>query len=294
MEDFTNLETKNKSYGGANGNKKSVIYNNELWMLKFPSNAKLNKDISYSNSTISEHIASFVFNSVGIKCQETKLGYYVSNGIKRICVICKDFETNGYRFSDFASLRNQVVDSKTEGHSTDLYDILEIFNEQEIVPHKEITSFFWEVFIVDALLGNWDRHNGNWGYLYNIDTNDSVVAPVFDNGSSLFPQADEKVMGMILANPDEIKARVYSIPNSAIKISDRKINYFDYLTTVENSDCISALKRIVPLINLKRINDFIDGIEILSEIQKKFYKTIIKERKEKILDVAYKSLISHL
>lgn len=286
MEDFTKLETKNKSYGGANGNKKSVIFNNELWMLKFPSNAKLNNNISYSNSTISEHISSFVFNSVGIKCQETKLGYYINNGIKRICVICKDFETNGYRFSDFASLRNQVVDSKSEVHSTDLYDILEIFSEQDIVPHKEITSFFWEVLVIDALLGNWDRHNGNWGYLYNIDTNDSIVAPVFDNGSSLFPQADEKVMEMILSNRDEINTRVYNFPTSAIKIDDKKINYFDYLTNTDNPDCISAIKKIVPLIDLAKIFAFIDGIEILSDIQKKFYKTIIKERKEKILDIA--------
>lgn len=288
MEDFTNLQTKNKSYGGANGNKKSVIYNNELWMLKFPSNARLNNNVSYSNSTISEYIASYIFNMVGIKCQQTKLGYYISNNIKRICVICKDFEENGYRFSDFASLRNQVVDSKTEGHSTNLDDILQIFNEQDIVPHKEITTFFWETFIIDALLGNWDRHNGNWGYLYNIDTNDSVIAPVFDNGSSLFPQADEKIMKLILSNPDEIKSRVYDIPLSAIKVNNQKINYFDFLTTTDNKDCINAIRKIIPLVNLDQIFKFIDEIEILSDIQKQFYKTIIKERKERILDIAFK------
>ena len=255
MEDFNKLETKNKSYGGANGNKKSVIFNNELWMLKFPSNAKVNKDISYSNSTISEYIASFVFNSVGINCQETKLGFYNVRGIKHVCVLCKDFETNGFRFSDFASLRNQVVDSLTQGHSSELDDILQVFKEQDIIPYMEITSFFWDVFIIDALLGNWDRHNGNWGYLYNLDSNESVIAPVFDNGSSLFPQADERIMKSVISDNNEINRRVYDIPLSAIKVNDKKICYFTYLTTTDNVDCISSLKKIVPLIDLDKIFD---------------------------------------
>ena len=36
MIDFTNLPVRNKSYAGANGSKISVVYNDELYMLKFP------------------------------------------------------------------------------------------------------------------------------------------------------------------------------------------------------------------------------------------------------------------
>ena len=39
MLDFTNLPTKKKAYGGANGSKLSVIYNDELYMLKLPMHA---------------------------------------------------------------------------------------------------------------------------------------------------------------------------------------------------------------------------------------------------------------
>ena len=35
MIDFTNLPVRNKTYAGANGSKISVLYNNELYMLKF-------------------------------------------------------------------------------------------------------------------------------------------------------------------------------------------------------------------------------------------------------------------
>ena len=34
MLDFTNLPTKKKAYGGVNGSKLSIIYNDELYMLK--------------------------------------------------------------------------------------------------------------------------------------------------------------------------------------------------------------------------------------------------------------------
>lgn len=288
MEDFTNLQTKNKSYGGANGNKKSVIFKNELYMLKLPSKSRLNDNVSYSNSTISEYIASFVFTSVGLSCQETILGYYTYNKIKRICVLCKDFETNGFRFSDFASLRNQVVDCASLGHSTELSDILEIFSTQDLIPYHDIVKFFWETFIVDALLGNWDRHNGNWGYLYNLETGENKIAPVFDNGSSLFPQADEKIMKLVLSNKSELYRRIYDIPYSAITIEGKKINYFEFLTTTKNEQCIAAIKNIVPKIDLNKIFLFIDSIEILSDLQKKFYKTILKARKEMILDVCFK------
>ena len=29
-----------------------------------------------------------------------------------------------------------------------------------------------DMFIVDALIGNWDRHNGNWGFLCNTTTDE--------------------------------------------------------------------------------------------------------------------------
>ena len=42
------------------------------------------------------------------------------------------------------------------------------------------------MYIVDAFLGNFDRHGANWGFLKK--NNKYSLAPIFDNGSSLFPQ----------------------------------------------------------------------------------------------------------
>ena len=45
--------------------------------------------------------------------------------------------------------------------------ILEAVNEQTLYPADELRAFFWDMFIADAFLGNFDRHNGNWGLLVN-------------------------------------------------------------------------------------------------------------------------------
>lgn len=40
MIDFTKCEQLKRGYAGANGNKISVRYNGEIYMLKFPSGAR--------------------------------------------------------------------------------------------------------------------------------------------------------------------------------------------------------------------------------------------------------------
>ena len=76
--DFTNCKKiLGRAYNGANGKKIAVEYNRREYMLKFPpSGAMKPTELSYTNSCISEHIASSIFNMVGIKAQETLLGAY--------------------------------------------------------------------------------------------------------------------------------------------------------------------------------------------------------------------------
>ena len=146
------------------------------------------------------------------------------------------------------------------------------------------------MFIVDAFIGNWDRHNGNWGFLYDPITDKNELAPVFDCGSSLYPQADDKIMEKVLSDPDELKARVYDIPTSAIKDNNSRINYYRYISSLNDRDCNAALKRIAPKIDLKKIESIIEETPFISELQKKFYKTMLKERYERIIEPSFKKL----
>lgn len=284
MIDFTDLPRRKKTYTGANGSKIAVVYNGELYMLKFPVPPSRNKEMSYTNGCVSEYLGSHIFEIIGIPVQETLLGTFFKNGKEKVVVACKDFTTDDTVLQDFASLKNTIIDSEHNGYGTELSDILTAIEEQQIIDPIELKKRFWDVFIVDALIGNWDRHNGNWGFLYNRRTDEITLAPIYDCGSCLYPQADETIMEATLNDPAERDLRIFQIPLSGIKTDGKKINYFDFISSLQNKDCNAALKRIVPKIDMQKIYTLIDETPFITELQKKFYKTMLAERKEKILD----------
>lgn len=290
MIDFTNAVQKNKTYAGANGGKISVLYNGEQYMLKFPPFPTINKEMSYTNSCISEYIGCKVFESVGIPVQETVIGTYTSKGKEKVVVACKDFTSQGITLQDFASLKNRIIDSERNGYGTELADILSTIDEQTAMDSETLKTRFWDMFIVDALIGNWDRHNGNWGFLYNNATDEVTLAPVFDCGSSLYPQADEDLMKKILSDKNELNHRIFDIPLSAITYNGKKINYFKFLSEGKFPDCNKALKQIASRIDMKKIYEIIDNTPTITELQKEFYKTMLTARKERIIDFSLNKL----
>ena len=290
MIDFTNLPVRNKTYAGANGSKISVLYNDELYMLKFPAVPAINKQMSYANGCISEYLGCHIFESIGIPVQKTLLGTYTKNGKQKIVVACKDFTADGLVLQDFASLKNTIIDSEHNGYGTELSDIVKTLQEQTAIDPKILTEWFWDMFIVDALIGNWDRHNGNWGFLYNTATDEISLAPIYDCGSCLFPQADEEIMKKTLDDPAELEVRIFERPLSGIRIGGQKIQYFKFISSLENKDCNRALKRILPKIENEKIYKIIEATPFISDLQKEFYKTILRERKERILNFSYQKL----
>lgn len=290
--DFTDLKKRKKTYAGANGNKISVIYEGEQYMLKFPPQAKLNKGMSYSNSCFSEYLGCQIYESIGIPVQKTLMGVYTVKGKQKIVVACGDFTEPGVSLQDFASLKNRMIDSERQGYGTELIDILQTIDEQTLVDRDSLLERFWDMFIVDAFIGNWDRHNGNWGFLYDDRTDEMTLAPVYDCGSCLYPQADKKIMEAVLSAPGERNHRIYNIPLSAIMQEGKKIKYFDYISSMQNEDCNRALKRIVPRIDMGKIKGIIDYTPFISDLQKDFYLTMLIERKKRILDFSIEKLDS--
>lgn len=291
MVDFTNCEINCfKYYGGKNGGKICIIYNNEDYMLKFPS---VNEGISehgYSNSSISEYVTCNIMKTLELNVQSTILGKYNLNSKEKIVVACKDFTSRGIVLKQFAELKNSQIESSKNGYGTELDEVIETIEKQSIYDPKELKEFFWDMFIADSLVGNFDRHNGNWGFLIDEQLKKIEIAPIYDCASCLFPQlTDEKIEEIINSN-EEMDARVYVFPTSALKINDKKINYFEYISSLQNDDCNKALLRIFPKINIEQINKIIEETPYISEIRKQFYKKILKLRYEKILKYSYEKL----
>lgn len=293
MPDFTNCKRLlGNAYAGANGKKIGIEYNGEQYMLKFPPSGQVKRtELSYTNSCLSEHIASTIFNMVGIEAQKTILGTYDVSGKTKVVCACRDFTADGSRLYDFCSIKNTVIDSGHNGTGTELEDILETIEKQQFVNPVELLEHFWDVFIIDAFLGNFDRHNGNWGFLYSPATQTASIAPVYDCGSCLLPQADETIMRNVLSNEDELHARVFTFPRSAIKFQGDKINYYNFLNATENEDCNAALLRMVPRIDMDAIDTFIDEVPFLTDLQRSFYKAYLDARYNLILTPVYDELI---
>ena len=292
MIDFTNLQTRKKAYGGANGSKLSIIYNNELYMLKLPMHASKNPNLSYTNSCVSEYLGCHIFNMLGVKAQDTILGEYKYHGKTRTVVACKDFTSSSTSIVDFASVKNQIIDSLSNGYGTELSDILDTIEKQVAVDPKELREHFWKMFVIDALIGNWDRHNGNWGFIYNQGKDEMKIAPIYDCGSSLFPQIDDKLIKKVISSNAEMNARVYDLPTSAILINGKRGNYYKIITSLEYKDCNNAIIKITPVIkkNMDKMFSLIDETESLTKTKREFLKKILKMRKELIIDAAYNNL----
>jgi hypothetical protein len=154
---------------------------------------------------------------------------------------------------------------------------------------------FWDMFIVDILINNNDRNNGNWGVLYS--DNQYILAPVFDNGAAFSTKLPDYKLEDYLNNPEKMEksingcATTYALNGKIIKAQN--IANADFLYT--NSYFVDAVKRIVPIIQSKKreiieliqnIPTECDGISICSDIRKEFYCKTLSMRVDEFLTPA--------
>ena len=284
MIDFTNAIEEFNNYKGSE-KKKTLIYNNKRYLVKFPDPVReKNKNISYINNAFSEYIGSNIFKICGFEVQNTILGKYNYNGKEKIVCACEDFTDNEnilYEFENLALSTN--LDKKIE---TEIDDIMEVIEESKMIDTESTKQKFWDMFIIDSLIGNTDRHNGNWGFLLNKTTRKVKFSLIYDCGSALNPMLEDEEIEKI--NEAELKNLAIN-SYSCIKENGKKINYFTYIKQMQNEECNKAIKRLFLDIDIERINKFIDNIEAMSTLRKNFYKKIIEKRYE-ILKEIYENI----
>ena len=83
---------------------------------------------------------------------------------------------------------------------------------------------------------------------------------------------------------------MYSIPTSSIKINGKRINYFNFLSSLEYVGCNRALERMMPRIDMNKIENIILNTPGIDQAEKEFYTGILKARKENILDYSANQL----
>lgn len=302
--DFNECQENNKAYGGMAGSKLGIIYQGEDWILKFPKPTKRMKEtgIPYTTSPLSEYIGSHVYQILGYPVHKTKLGCKDH----KLVVACKDFTDSHIRLQEFREIKNYYNKELEEILEDIDDDTVDSTNLHVVKAHLKYNSLlnkidgmserFWDCVIIDGLINNNDRNSGNWGILRYSDGS-VALAPIFDNGASFSTKmSDEKMKDMLRYDKRFFSSAINTVTGYTI---DGKILHFSKLLKMEDSDVISAIKRVVPQIedHMKEIVEFIyaipnsdNGIEIISEERKEFFVKGMEIRLQELLVPAFEQL----
>lgn len=281
MIDYSKYPDGGRFYSGAE-RKKSILINGNAYLVKFQKNSRDGLRFNH----VSEFLGSHIFSMLGIETQETQLGTFGNENV----VVIKDFLSEEEVFVPFNGIGDSSLEQDKEKYQYSYEDIIKMLKENiKLTDVEQTIDLFWDMFIVDALIANFDRHGSNWGFIKK--DNKYRLSPIFDNGSSLFPQlnTDEKIQA-VLNDQEEIEQRIYKFPTSQVKYQGKKSSYYDIISSLAFEECNNALVRITERVDLNIINKLIDSIENISNLRREFYKTILKERFEIILLESYNKL----
>lgn len=289
MIDFTqNPKKEGRAYGGS-GPKFAIQYENNFYMLKFSEYPRASKvAMSHTNHHISEYIGCHIFSALGFDVQKTILGTYENKNV----VACQDFLTGGEHIYEFENFLLQDHSSK-DLNRLSIELICDTMDKQTLVPKEKIKEHFWNMFIVDAWIGNADRHSGNWGYIVNSNYDFVRCAPVYDCGSSLYPLISENEMEQMLADSALLSSVTINNPPAALYFNNAKINYLHLFKECNIKELKDAVKNIVPRINMDEITSIIRETSGISEIHKTFLNTVLSNRLERILIPALKQVLKN-
>lgn len=265
-------------YAGSEKKKTVLMDDGNKYLLKFPDPIReKGKDLSYINNAISEYISCSIYNIIGISAQKTILGEYIDEkGKQKIACACQDVRKNGEMMYEINKLELSSLDN-THARTLSFSYMDEVFNKMDDTISKELLSdFYYKMFIVDAFIGNTDRHNGNWALLQSSD--DIRISPVYDCGSSLAPLVDESVV----SSDAGVKC---AMNTSSVLVDDKgkRIKYCEFFKNELSPRVQKALLQVVPNINLDEVDKLVFNTEYISKNRQDFYFSFLHTTYEKIL-----------
>jgi hypothetical protein len=286
--DFNQYSENMRFYGGEAGQKLGIMYEGANWILKYPKSTRslVNPKISYTTSPLSEYIGSKIYESIGIPVHKTVMGY--RDG--KIVVACRDFLGKGERLIEFRDIKNTyneaLFESGSSGSGTILSEVLTVIETNSALKKlRGVRERFWDMFVIDAYIGNHDRNNTNWGI---ITCDDELVglAPVYDNGGALYDKRDAATFGR---RASDERALYIDAVNSSISayIGDdgHHINPISYIVEKSNPHCNEALARFVDRCDQGEVDNIIasipnefGGYNIIGREQSEFYRKLLKVR----------------
>ena len=92
-------------------------------------------------------------------------------------------------------------------------------------------------------------------------------------------------MRIVMNDADKMEAEAYKARRCIFELHGKRINPYHIIQSGEYPECLEAVYRLTPSIgnSMNIIQEMIRDIPILSEVQKKFFTSIVEYRYEKVL-----------
>ena len=277
-------------YKGSERKKTVILDDSKKYMLKLsdPIREK-GRNVSYINNAYSEYLGCKIAEVIGLPVQNVILGNYtytndVGESHTRPAVLCEDLRADNEMLLEIDTLSLSNYEDTTR--ELTFSNINNKISHIKGIDTSELKEFYYNMFIFDALTGNTDRHNGNWGLITDKFSTYLKIAPIYDCGSSLLPLLGDNEL------PIKDKESVYLSICSIILEDKKKINYLDYLINTRNPDVDAALLRMIPNINLNKINDIIIDTPDFSNNRKVMYSELIDKRYNNIFIPALQNIFN--
>lgn len=187
------------------------------------------------SSCISECLVSRLINRLGIPAHQTWLGYYNND----LVAILKDFTDGIDELKTFGETGQSSENTDLSSKSYTYKDVVYLISQHtKLKPENKNLALiqFWNMFFCDALFGNRDRHRNNWGYINS--SNGWSMAPIFDNGGSLFSEVHKVIDTFSLSNKEFLIERCETFPASVFCVKDsdrvRRSNFYEEIGNIQS------------------------------------------------------------
>ena len=302
------LSNRDGIYGGNGGNKDGILIDGEYWFIKYPKTtrgmSKKAQELGYTTAPLSEYIGSHIYQILGFDVHDTLLG--IKRG--KTVVACKDFCVIRGGLSEIRTIKNaynsersEELAAQNESKSGDRVNLPELMlhleENRQLRNVPGLKEHFWDMVIVDILIDNNDRNNGNWGLVFNGEV--YKIAPVYDNGNAFSNKTSDEKIRQHLSDSNNLEKVILGSAMTAYDFDGHMLNSQNLLQ-MDYSELKEAILRNIPNIGkyLEKMLEMVDEIPetyagnlICSSERKEFYKAGLILRYEKILLPAYERLV---
>ncbi|PWK08434.1 HipA domain-containing protein [Tumebacillus permanentifrigoris] len=236
----------------------------------------------------SEKIASEIGKSIGIRTHDVEIAYVD----EVYCSLCWRFLDPQVEIleegADLIDPFDRTYDRKKlrgEEVNYNMNLLYRVFTELGMLHH------LFDMIVFDALVGNTDRHQDNFGIITHLETAQIVFAPLYDNASCLgrellIPDVQEK-----MTNPTSFEAYISRSP-SLIRTGTAKrgTKHFNLLESILEGSFSKEMRIAMDKVEFlasREIEQIVHSVpsEVMHDEYKRFVIRLLTTRRDRLLQM---------